>query len=171
VGFLPENERKYKTVAETLGVTVGRASVYMRDALRLTGRIDEAPRGERGNGESAPQTPEAMMQAEVAKLRQRIEADKARVREAQEAAQGFDADQWREAEAKRPVDAVREANAAADAFKNNAEGIATKAAEAEAKRRTDRAAKVEADLAKSTEALRWSLAGYEAALQPIGAAD
>jgi hypothetical protein len=79
----------YATVADRMGMTHGRAAVYVREALKLSGRADEAPR--RANGRTTMptvQAPTALIEAAMEQTRSAIETQELRVQAAQEAAEG-----------------------------------------------------------------------------------
>jgi hypothetical protein len=94
---MPEAERPgYGAfVAEQMGVTTGRAGVYVREALAAIG---EAPQnGRRSGGGRKPRvalTAEAQIQHSIDVFDQTVDRMRERITQAEEAAQAFDAEQY-----------------------------------------------------------------------------
>lgn len=143
---LPANDRKYKVVAERMGITEGRAAVYVRDGLVQLGRGDETPRGNsQGSGSSSGvgvrqvSDFEQQLQNLIDRNKEIAEQLQTEISEAQEATSTFDADSYIAAEQERLEQAVKDCEARLLAWSENTDDIASKQAEAEAKRLKDRA--------------------------------
>lgn len=130
---LPDQDRSYAAVAQALGVTEGRAGVYVRDALRKSGRTDTPKRGRKGNGSStrtvATPTVDAMLEQQISTIASAIERMEAQITEATADAEEFDAEAWIAAETQRLDAQAKEARARATAFAKNEGNVATEAAE------------------------------------------
>lgn len=142
---LPQSEKKYKTVAERMGITEGRAAVYVRQGLVDLGRGDETPRGgashgSGGGGVSISTVPEFAQQMSDLIQRNLATADalQTQITEATEAVEKFDPEQYVADEIARQEKAITEAMARLEAWQTDKDEIATQAAEVEAKRLSDR---------------------------------
>ena len=171
---LPSEQRSYKAVAalytkaDGSTITEGRASGYVREALTKSGRADELPT--RGNGSTVTptthkaQTPLEMMKAAVETMRANIANVERRQADATEAAESFDPEAFKAAEETKLADAVKAAQAALKAWRDDADGAATKAAEAKATALRERAEHVTKETEATLEALRKDLSQYESAV-------
>src|SRR4051794_24527899 len=101
-----------------------------------------------------------MMRAALDQLRANVAAVEQRQAEATTAAESFDPEAFRQAEETKLADAAKAASATLKSFKDDADGVATKLIEAQAKALTDRAERVKAETTATLETLRADLDGY-----------
>jgi hypothetical protein len=175
---MPEGERSYQALAQRMGgITHGRAGVYLREAIAITGEADLLPRKGNGGGATGPRkkatdvaSPDSALETLIGQYDDQINGLEARVHEAREAASNFDPAKWIEEEAARLDEAAKNARERAQAFKKNAENVATQAAEQEGKRRAERVETVEADSMEAIEKARAAKDALMPALEALKAA-
>lgn len=125
---LPANERNYEKVAKTMqpNVTAPRAAVYVRDALRITGREAEMPRGRQGGtgvnrtATVAVSPMQQQIEALVKQNEQTFETLNTSLAEAKANAESFDAEKAIQAHTDLLEGRVKAAQAALDAFDGDA---------------------------------------------------
>lgn len=143
---LPTNERNYKKVASIINVTEGRAADYVRKGLIASDRADETPRGANGSGTGTrtPAVSDFEQQLKDLADQNRATADdlNTQIQDAQKAAADFEAEAYMTSEREKREQAVADAQKALTAWTEDTDGVATKAAEAEQKRLTERAEKL-----------------------------
>lgn len=121
---LPESERNYDEVARQMGVTPGRAGVYVRDALTISHKEHLLPQRGRRSGTGGNATPMVEEDANpihdlermLVTVDERITSLNDQLAEADKAASEFDAEAEVTAERERLKKIVDEAQAAFDAF-------------------------------------------------------
>lgn len=157
---LPESERSYDVVADRMNITPGRAGVYVRDALLISGEEHLLPqRGRKsGNGGNArpmvseDENPINDLKRLLAQVDERAKALADRLAEADKAASEFDPAQAVVEEQERLDKIAAEATASAEAFKSDTDAQtawATKVAQSLVERKTT----VENDVAARTATL------------------
>jgi hypothetical protein len=173
-----EEERSYQALAQRMGgITHGRAGVYLREAIAITGETDLLPRKGNSGGSTGPRkkatdvaSPDSALETLIGQYDDQINGLEARVHEAREAAEKFDAAEWIKQEGERLDEAAKQARERATAFKKNAENVATDAAEQEGKRRAERVETVEADSMEAIEKARAAKDALMPALEALKAA-
>lgn len=123
---LPESERNYAEVARQMGVTEGRAGVYVRDALTISHKEHLLPqRGRKsGSGNAAPIVEEDAnpihdLERFLATIDERITALNDQLGEADKAVAEFDAEAEVTTETERLQKIMDEATAAFEAFSSD----------------------------------------------------
>lgn len=128
---LPESERSYKTVADRMDVTEGRAGVYVREYLTLTDQLDKAPqRGRRsGNGSgSVGDEFTKVIERTIEQYEHQADVLETALAEAKEAVATFDPDEFKASAATELRDAIAEMQARLTAWENDEGEVATKSA-------------------------------------------